>query len=386
MDYEKAYNKALERAKKIHGQTEFDYEKGMMEEIFPELGESEDEKIRKELIDYINRLTATPDNIDIYNSWIAWLEKQGEKEEPQTYDTGDGDIITYSETDGYKAVEPKFKIGDWVIRSAEGFKHNAYRITEVKDYYVCEELKGRRVTFTFNDVHNNFKLWDISDAKDGDVLATSAGAFIYNGNNGGGSCPGCYCGIDTLGNFRIGVEYHWTGKPVFPATKEQRDLLFKKMKEEGYEWNAEKKELKKIEQPKLTEFEDEIKDMMDDYRDAIDENDATIEEVKEHAAYLLSLIPCKHAWSVEDSSKVQRICQYLDEAKKYYADITEVRECVEWLKSLEDRVQPKPTEWSDEDEENLQNCCGAIGAADYYTYDDKQEMEKWLLQLKERLS
>ena len=29
-----------------------------------------------------------------------------------------------------------------------------------------------------------------------------------------------------------------------PATKEQRDLLFQKMKEAGYEWDAEKKELK----------------------------------------------------------------------------------------------------------------------------------------------
>ena len=43
-------------------------------------------------------------------------------------------------------------------------------------------------------------------------------------------------------------------------------------------------------------------------------------------------------WSVEDKSKVQRICKYLDEAKKYYADITEVRECMDWLKSLEDKI------------------------------------------------
>ena len=33
---------------------------------------------------------------------------------------------------------------------------------------------------------------------------------------------------------------------VQPATKEQRDLLFSKMKEAGYEWDADKKELKKI--------------------------------------------------------------------------------------------------------------------------------------------
>ena len=31
-----------------------------------------------------------------------------------------------------------------------------------------------------------------------------------------------------------------------PATKEQSDLLFQKMREAGYEWDTEKKELKKI--------------------------------------------------------------------------------------------------------------------------------------------
>lgn len=47
------------------------------------------------------------------------------------------------------------------------------------------------------------------------------------------------------------------------------------------------------------------------------------------------------AWTAEDIFKVQRICKYLDEAKKYYADITEVRECIDWLKSLKDRMELK---------------------------------------------
>lgn len=33
---------------------------------------------------------------------------------------------------------------------------------------------------------------------------------------------------------------------AMPATKEQRDLLFAKMKETGYEWDTDKKELNKI--------------------------------------------------------------------------------------------------------------------------------------------
>lgn len=38
--------------------------------------------------------------------------------------------------------------------------------------------------------------------------------------------------------------------------------------------------------------------------------------------------------------------------------------------------------WSDEDEENLQHCCCAIAAANYYTVEDKQDMVDWLKSLK----
>lgn len=59
-------------------------------------------------------------SLDAYNQYgkadidknIAWLEKQGEQEELQSYETKDGKIITYSETDGYKFVEPGFKVSD----------------------------------------------------------------------------------------------------------------------------------------------------------------------------------------------------------------------------------------------------------------------------------
>lgn len=79
MDYKEKYNTALERARKIHHETEFDYEKGMMEEIFPELKEPNGEKIRKELIAIfsvgakVNAKTGDIPDRDI----VAWLEKQG---------------------------------------------------------------------------------------------------------------------------------------------------------------------------------------------------------------------------------------------------------------------------------------------------------------------
>lgn len=46
-NFKEKFKKALEKAKAYHN----DYTKDIMEEIFPELKESEDEKVRKELID-----------------------------------------------------------------------------------------------------------------------------------------------------------------------------------------------------------------------------------------------------------------------------------------------------------------------------------------------
>lgn len=42
-----------------------------------------------------------------------------------------------------------------------------------------------------------------------------------------------------------------------PATKEQRDILFAKMKEYGYEWDSDNKKLNEIEQMPLERSEDE---------------------------------------------------------------------------------------------------------------------------------
>ena len=38
----------------------------------------------------------------------------------------------------------------------------------------------------------------------------------------------------------------WEAEGFTPATKEQRDFLFQKMKDAGYEWDEDKKELKKL--------------------------------------------------------------------------------------------------------------------------------------------
>ena len=79
--YEKKYNEALERARAlwreaIEKEYAIDYLKDY-ETIFPELRESEDERIRKILIEVVN---ITPASIAVHNKreLLAWLEKQKE--------------------------------------------------------------------------------------------------------------------------------------------------------------------------------------------------------------------------------------------------------------------------------------------------------------------
>ena len=81
MNYEEKYKNALAHAREIHRNEED--KRRDMEWLFPELKESEDEKIRKGLINIINLsydcgIAITKEN---YKKYIAWLEKQESVEE-----------------------------------------------------------------------------------------------------------------------------------------------------------------------------------------------------------------------------------------------------------------------------------------------------------------
>ena len=110
MNYEKKYKEALERARKL-------YEQGTITEslshVFPELKESEDERIRKHLIGVVELYYGNTDEQE-KKDCLDWLEKQcGQKpaELPKGEDYGiDGlyaaiDILqkTLGEVDGYQS-------------------------------------------------------------------------------------------------------------------------------------------------------------------------------------------------------------------------------------------------------------------------------------------
>jgi len=140
-------------------------------------------------------------------------------------------------------VKSKFKVGDWVVTDY-GKVSQVVSVDKDGDGYTLDD--GVYFSGSWCDMYH---LWTIQDAKDGDIMACSDWLFILKQFNVKGNNHKTYCHYDlTLNRFKDDIDsYMVSGSDEYhPATKEQRDLLFKKMKEAGYTWDEKKKVLKKI--------------------------------------------------------------------------------------------------------------------------------------------
>lgn len=166
--------------------------------------------------------------------------------------------LEYKDGEIVESQKPKFKVGDWVVYNCDIcqiVKREEGCNKLVTNFGIEKELVNERNLSTA-------RLWTIQDAKDGDVLACGDKVtdcpFIFH-NLTEGLNPRSYCGVNILCDFQENDEnggYWCDSEEVRPATKEQRDLLFQKIEENGYKWDNEKKELKKIEKtrPMLSDF------------------------------------------------------------------------------------------------------------------------------------
>jgi hypothetical protein len=168
-------------------------------------------------------------------------------------------------------------------------------------------------------------LWTIQDAKDGDILSQDSIPFIFK--RWDDNCI-AYCGITDFGLFKVVEDnFSWCNDiNVTPATKEQRGLLFQKMKEAGYGWDAEKKELKEIE-PKLTEFEKEVAEAYE-WAKTTEREDFT----NEFAPKLLDLARKEIEDDIEHSA-VEFAKSYMEDVNPSFEKVLESEELWKWKMS-----------------------------------------------------
>ena len=196
---------------------------------------NDDEGIIEELIDAINGLwdndaLPMPLSMKRKDAWLAWLEKQGVEKPADN--------------------KPKFQKGDWVIDGL-GIVHQIIRVVENLGSHTYGY--GTDDGFYIHDSESGVRLWNINDAKDGDVLMKGEVIFIFNKMLG--EWIYCHSSISYKDGSSINLNNcGLINNEVYPATKEQRDFLFQKLKEAGYKWDPVKKELKKIESEEKKEL------------------------------------------------------------------------------------------------------------------------------------
>ena len=269
--------------------------------------ECEEEKIRKDLIQWIDEFPDTIWRSHYKKDVIAWLEKQGHKETTWNKEDEENmnnvlyifnqlkDTSSYKEDDiaektinWFKSLKDRLCSNNehdkdiknnlqfekehitWLEKQSEQksldnnelkfhegdfIKHNkadvTYKVISVNsDSYYIENVKTGIKIELFNKNQNFHHLWSIADAQDGDVLVCEDKEYLLfkSFSNTDGRIK-LYCWYNgQTGNFHLGGVDTKLRKEAFicPATKEQQDTFFAKMKEAGYEWHSDTKELIEI--------------------------------------------------------------------------------------------------------------------------------------------
>lgn len=409
--------------------------KRIIEPIFPELKEREDERIKKMIINTLNRDKILTED-EAYDC-ITWFEKQGQsftkKDVDDAYLKGICDAKHELEKQGeqvnmpkwkYKSdntplskdsiilnkygcvakspsgalvsdvwvidyaelaklpkevekqgeqkpadkVEPKFKVGDWVVNN-----NGEPQLSQVISYswpnsMIKRATNNLEIFINKATLDKQYHLWTIQDAKDGDVLYSKKHniIWIYKDNEHYHACVNMnYVTENVATDSLIGIP-----NDVCPANRVQRSILFQKMEEAGYEWDAEKKELKKIEQ-KPTEWslpygKNETAEKLIALAECLEMDGGCLfnglsgndygKFLRVLAIELTEVKPAK--WSEEDENIRQWIISDIDKllALKKKSFIIADKE-INWLKSLKDRVGCEvncTTTWKPSDEQMKQ--------------------------------
>ena len=385
---------------------------------------SEDERIRDEIIDFLKLPHPQFVGKRDHEKWISWLEKRDNQKETlcdkckkaqPSHSCQDITALGRCYIEAINAssnkVKPKFKDGDYIKHNKANLICKIISVNNGSYYVENIRTSGRIELF---HAEQNFHLWTIADAKDGDVLATLDYILIFEkvlSKDYGVSH--CHYGFgNTTPQFNFNKDDNWYfGKEakVYPATKEQRDLLFQKMHEAGYEWDAENLQLTKIlhvkelsdginiDKQKLAEWSEEDEKMFRSLHNLIyvvPDCDCDSEKKLELSNWFKSLkgrVQPQYEWSEEEIEKAAQEWETKANFSPFYMTPTGVKQDItthkksfkagiNWfLKFLKGRVQPQNA-WKPSDEQ-LNSLKQAINAFPYETdylellYDDLKKLK-----------
>ena len=93
---------------------------------------------------------------------LAWIEKEYKKSQGKSA----LEPIKEENVDNTNKVNPKFKVGDWIV-----WQDKCYKVNDNGCGYELVDQNGLSTSLEYGNIDENAHLWDITkDAKEGDVL------------------------------------------------------------------------------------------------------------------------------------------------------------------------------------------------------------------------
>ena len=301
--------------------SECDFETAMRV-LVPELAESEDERIRKDLIEFVNQYGDKFYGTISKASAISWLEKQGTSYTKSDVDDAFVKGMAFAKNElekqgGRKPVQetettPIFKTGDVIRKKGKDFTFNVDRIQG--GFYHCD--------------HNSGAFFPIEEQNDWELVEQNPTIEFKSAEESLGISSEEY-------NKIVNECIYGESKPV--------DEVEPKFKVGDI--------VKHKDNPHLTYI---LKGFTDDgeyefyaIREDGSKGDLCLANVKYQNEW--KLVEQNPTWSDEDEDTLTRIMFSFEE--KMFPTKQECEKNIDFLKSLKNRVQPQPKqEWSEEDE------------------------------------
>ena len=389
---------AMKILKDFHDKSALFSVRTALDTIIPELRESEDERIRKSIIEHFTKLQEQTKeqgyNCDFSNT-IAWLEKQGEQKHTPKHKVGDTiyynsfgevksmivtNVVTdstdnpmYEDENGSAVfeedlieqksadkVEPKFHEGD--IIQFNGFGHNRYTIKNVCGLSHYINTIGEKMDMSYTDA--NFELIEDSDKIKLCHAWSEEDERIY---------------VSILNDLR---------QNVIPDEEDIGWLKSLKGRvQPKHEWSEEDNNNMQFIDAVLFYDKDLPEDTcmrLRNWLKSLKPNKDMVEALRTEyeKGRADTIAEMKSSWSEEDEKILNNLIDYIkvDDALQYSE-----KQVVDWLKSLKDRVQPQPKhEWSIEDEKVIAIINNTLTESNTPP-DDYDKVYDWLESLRKRI-